>query len=67
MAHRVGVSTREHSVSDTYPPQKYVCRYKKLAKFSKIAFSQEQKSEKEFDKLTFGNREFVECETSHFL
>ncbi len=42
-------------------PQKYVCKYKKLAKFGEIILFG-KKSEKEFDKLTFGNSEFAECE-----
>jgi hypothetical protein len=37
-----------------YPPQKYVCKYKQLARIDKIAF---KKSEKEFDNshLATGN------------
>jgi hypothetical protein len=43
-----------------YPPQKYICKYKKLAKFFEILFY--KKMEIEFDKLTFGNSMFVKCE-----
>jgi hypothetical protein len=42
-----------------YPPQKYICKYKKLAKFGKITFLF-QKSENEFNKLTFYTSEFVD-------
>ncbi len=37
-------------------PQKYICKYKKLAQFGEIPFNS---LEKEFYKLTFGNSEFV--------
>jgi hypothetical protein len=40
-------------------PQKYIWKYKKIAKFGEIIFCN-KKSEKEFDKLTFRNSWFVE-------
>jgi hypothetical protein len=43
-----------------YPPQKYICKYKKIPKLGKMLFYNNNKSDKEFDKLTFGNSEFVE-------
>jgi hypothetical protein len=43
-----------------YPPQKYICKYKKFPNFGKTAFLIIKKSDNEFDKLTFGNSEFVE-------
>jgi hypothetical protein len=48
--------------------QKYICKFKQLAKFCEITFlyKNNKKSEKEFDKLTFGNSEFVEREICHF-
>jgi hypothetical protein len=39
-------------------PQKYICKYKKLAKLVNSLFYLKQ-SEKEFDKPTVGNSEFV--------
>jgi hypothetical protein len=39
-------------------PQKYVCKYKKLANFSKITFFMKNQK-KGFGKLTLGNSEFV--------
>jgi hypothetical protein len=51
-----------------YPPQKYACKYKNSKIWIKPLFSikTKQKSNKEFDKLTFGNSEFIECEICHF-
>ncbi len=43
-----------------YLPPKYICKYKKLVKFGEILLL--QKTEKELDKLTFGNSKFVEHE-----
>jgi hypothetical protein len=43
-------------------PQKYICNCKKLVKLSKNTFYDIKKSKKEFDKLTFENCEFIECE-----
>jgi hypothetical protein len=40
-------------------PQKYICKYKKLANFCEVIFLYLRKAEKEFDKLTFGNSELV--------
>jgi hypothetical protein len=43
------------------PPKKYICEYKKFAKFGETTFLK-KKLEREFYKLTFGNSEFVKWE-----
>ncbi len=48
--------------------QKYICKFKQLAKLCEITFlyKNNKKSEKELDKLTFGNSEFVESKICDF-
>jgi hypothetical protein len=49
-----------HTVARQTHPQKYICKYKKLSKFGKINILF-KKSEKEFNKCSFCNSEFVKC------
>jgi hypothetical protein len=40
-------------------PQKHICEYKKIANLGEITYLLKIKFKKEFDKLIFGNGEFV--------
>jgi hypothetical protein len=61
VSHPPSRGTGQHSRS-IYPPKKNIFASIKISKILSKYFFIFKKSEKEFDKLTFGNRELVEHE-----